>query len=196
MAEVVEINLICNNKVDTKMLLSFINCNAKGNVENRTIEVIDNWEYENRRTISSEEEISGLVEDKIICITEKYSSGYAGLNVEKVYQKYCYTIWFNILSYDEIVQYNYLLKEFILFFKENICNTCVLCSIGKEIIFEYICDCYKEICNSHNIDVWIILDNEYENVLSQDSNILQQYRVEALDDFFLLCKKQVLICDK
>ncbi len=189
MAEVIEINLICNNKLDTKMLLSFINSNTKGNAESRTIEMMDNWEYENRTIVNSEVDVLDIIEDKIICITEKYSSGYAGLNIEIVHQKFCYIIWFNIANYDETNQYRYLVREFISFYKGIICNNCVLCSVGKEVIFEYDYDCYKTICNSHNIDVWIILSDEYDSVVKKDTNIFSQYSVSTQGDFAVLYKK-------
>lgn len=194
MAEVIEINLICNKKMDIKILLSFIYINVKGNVEDRTIEIIDNWEYNNKISIDSEADVLDFIEDKIICITEKYTNGYAGLNIERVHEKYCYTIWLNIASYDEPNQYSELMKKFISYYKEIIYNNCLLCSVGKEVIFEYQGDCYKTICNSHNIDVWIILSEDYDSIIKNDTNIFWGYSVCKQDDFVLLYKQQVLIC--
>lgn len=195
MAEIIEINLVCNNKLDTKILLSIINSNAKGNIESRTIEIMDNWEYENKISINSEEDVADLIEDKIICITEKYSSGYAGLNIESVHQRYCYTIWFNSANYDDTNQYSNLIKKFISQCKEIFCNNCVLCSVGKEVIFEYEYDCYKTIYNSHNIDVWIILSDEYDSVIKHDVNIFSRYSVCTQGDFVVLYKNHDLFCD-
>ena len=195
MAEVIEISLLCNNKLDINILLSFINSNVNGSAENRTIEIMNNWEYENWSSINLEVDVLDLIGDKIICITEKYSSGYAGLYIERVYQKYCYTIWFNIAEYDETNQYSSLKKEFISYYKEILCNKCVLCSVGKEVIFEYEYDCYKTICSSHNIDVWIILFDEYDSVIKRDINIFSQYSVCIQGDYVILCKKHDLFCD-
>ena len=97
-------------------------------------------------------------------------------------------MWFHIPDYDKPDPYNNLIERFISYYKERIYNNCVLCSIGKKVIFEYETDCYRTICNSHNIDVWIMLSDEYESVLRQGGSVFMQYSIKIQDDFVVLHK--------
>ena len=98
-------------------------------------------------------------------------------------------MWFNVPKYDEVNQYLFLLREFISVYKEIIYDNCVLCSIGKEVVFEYEGDCYKTICNSHNIDVWILLSDVYDSVIKKDPILFSQYNTCTQANFVLLYKK-------
>ena len=56
MAEVIEINLICEDVLSYEILFSFIHKQAEIDYSSRVIEVMDNWEYENSYVVNSKED--------------------------------------------------------------------------------------------------------------------------------------------
>ena len=155
MAEVIEINLICEDILSHEILFSFIHKQAEIDYSSRVIEVMDNWEYENTYVANSKEDLNNINNGKIVCITEKANEGYVGLNIEKVGDKFCYTIWFNLEKYESESDYYQLIKAFITFVQQRVVNKFTLCAIGKEVVFDFQGDYNTLLKNAHNIDIWI-----------------------------------------
>lgn len=169
MAEVIEINLVSSKKLKISDLLKFISLQMNDIVIKKTIEIMDNWKYENVFEITSEEDIEKFIDNKIVCITEILSIGQAGITIEAFNSCYIYSIWFNWKKELPNVKYIELLNRFIKY----ICNTeeaddILICAIGKEVQFKYLNNIKETISTAHNIDVWIVdkddyIDNNFEN---------------------------------
>lgn len=191
MAEVIEINLVCNDKLNFEMLFSFIHEQTEIDASSRVIEVMDNWEYENTYVINSKQDLNSLVSSKIVCITEKAKDGYVGLNIEKIENKFCYTIWFNMEKYDFTSHYFRLIKEFIIFLKQIMDNQLVLCAIGKEVVFDYQGDYDKLLGDAHNIDIWICLDDLFDFEKGVYASLLKKFDLSKIDDYWMLIKSNI-----
>ena len=188
MAEVIEINLICENVLSYEILLSFIHKQAEIDYSSRVIEVMDNWEYENSYVVNSKEDLYNMINTKIVCITEKANKGYVGLNIEKVEDKFCYTIWFNMEKYEIVSDYYQLIKAFIAFLQKKIVNKFILCAIGKEVVFEFQGDYNTLLNNSHNIDIWICVYTLFDFEKDICDLKLINYELIKLDDYQMLRK--------
>lgn len=180
MAEVVEINIISKNLLNLDNLLNFVHDSIDTFVENKTIESMDNWEYENSIQISPDEIENCIVNNKIVCITEKINEGYVGINIERVEGGLNYSIWFNQNKYEDLEEYCNLIKFFLAFINQKNNSAFELCAIGKEVIFEYENDINSLLRNSHNIDIWINLDIELTDKLEQ-----QYERININDNIVL-----------
>lgn len=193
MAEIVEINLICDENLNHKILLSFIHKFTVIDYGSKSIEVMENWEYEKYYKINSEENLEQLINTKIVCITEKAEEGYVGLNIEKIDDKFCYTMWFNQEKYELESEYHKLIEAVIIFISQRIKNQLNLCTIGKEVVFEYQDDYNELFASSHNIDIWIVLDNlfDFEKEIT-DSN-LTKYEKCNIDKFVVLKDRKINI---
>lgn len=161
MGEVVEINIVCRKKCLLYDLLHFISLQMKDNICKKSIEIMDNWSYENVIELDSDEDIDQYVGNKIIRITETYSEGQAGVDVELVNDCFEYCIWFNTAVYSAKALYVELINDFIKYMSEiGIGEHIVIGAIGKETVFEYLDNAIEVINGSHNIDVWVI-DREF-----------------------------------
>ena len=188
MAEVIEINLICEDVLSYEILFSFIHKQAEIDYSSRVIEVMDNWEYENSYVVNSKEDLYNMINTKIVCITEKANKGYVGLNIEKVEDKFCYTIWFNMEKYEIVSDYYQLIKAFITFLQKKIVNKFILCAIGKEVVFEFQGDYNTLLNNSHNIDIWICVYTLFDFEKDICDLKLINYELIKLDDYQMLRK--------
>lgn len=180
MGEVIEINIVSYKKYFANDLMQFISLFVNDVVIKTTIEVMDNWRYENSFEITSEKEIEYYLNDKIICITETFSVGQAGVNIEHLNGNYAYCIWFNwkqILSDTEYMRFVHNAIKCICH-DEQIENVLV-CAIGKEVIFEYLNDIKSTISKSHNVDVWILDREECIDDIFGDYDVLEieKYKV-------------------
>lgn len=174
MGEVVEINIVSCKKCPISDLLQFVLLQMGEKVVKKTIEIMDNWQYENVFEITNEEEIEQFIDNKIICITEIRSIGQAGINIEVLNNCYIYCIWFNSKKYFSDSEYIILINNFIEYiFSGKIFENISICAIGKEVRFEYLADRKKIISTAHNIDVWILDNEEYFDNNFKDYEILE-----------------------
>lgn len=190
MPEVVEINLITACTLNIEMIFKYIQKEVEIEKNSRIVEVMDNWEHENSYVIYSKEDLKNLINSKIVCITEKTVDGYAGLDIEKINDKFCYTIWFNSPKYDTTENYDQLIENFILFAKKLIANF-ILCAIGKEVIFEYQDNFNMLLNNSHNIDIWIYSDHLFDNTEEILDSKLMDYEIRKTDNHTILKKYNI-----
>lgn len=189
MGEVIEINIVSHEKCQISHLLRFISLQMKDSVIKRTIEIMDNWQYENVFEVADEMDIEDFVDTKIISITEMMSMGQAGVNIESLNGYYTYCIWFNGKYSMSDIEYIELIKHFI----DYACNIemidkILIGAIGKESIFEYLKDIKKTINTSHNIDVWILDKRECVDNALEDCNVLEFQKKQLISKekrFFL-----------
>lgn len=174
MGEVIEINLVSCKKCKISDLLQFISLQMSDSVIKKTIEIMDNWQYENVFEITTEEDIEQFIDDKIVCITEILSIGQAGITIESFSSCYTYSIWFNWKKELPNVKYIELINRFIKY----MCNIeetddILICAIGKEVQFEYGNNIKETISTAHNIDVWILDKDDYMGNNFKDYKLLE-----------------------
>lgn len=191
MAEVVEVNLISKDILSNEIIFQFIHEQAEIKENSKVVEVMDNWEYENSYIINPKEYLQYLINSKIISITEKARGGYVGLNIEKIDNNFCYTIWFNLKKYEAISGYYQLIKALIAFVKQKINRQFILCAIGKEVVFEFQGDYNVLLNNSHNIDVWVYLGNLFDFEKGVLDSKLISYKLVKVDDYKILIKSNI-----
>ncbi len=190
MGEVVEINIVSHEECKIDDMLQFISLQMKDRVVKKTIEIMDNWQYENVFEITSEENMEQFVGDKIVCITEMFTVGQAGINIDFLNSCYVYCIWFNRKNDLSDIEYVKLIKDFIKYiYGIQVIENILIGAIGKEVIFEYQNNIRKTIFASHNIDVWILDKYEYIDNSFEDYNIIKLKNYEKT-------KKQLYIVTK
>lgn len=187
MAEVVEINLISACILNTEMIFQFIKKEVEIEKNSQIVEVMDNWEHKNSYVINSKENLQNLINSKIVCIIEKTTDGYVGVDIEKVNGKFCYTIWFNSLKYEAIENYHQLIQKFTVFANE-LSENFILCAIGKEVIFEYQDNFNKLLNSSHNIDIWICSEHIFKNTKEILCSKLMNYEIRKTGNYVILKK--------
>lgn len=185
MAEVVEINLVCKEVLKYDILLEFINKNIDNCYGVETIKAMDNWGDDTSIEIDSKEILDCLFNNKIICITGKTNSGFAGIDIERIESVINYTVWFNQEKYDILSEYYNLINNFLLFIEQEIKNKFVLCAIGKEVVFDFQNDYTRLFKTCHNIDIWINMDIELTDT------ILQKYEKFTVDNYTVLKKRNI-----
>lgn len=183
MAEVVEVNIVCKVALDLDIVRKFIHKEIDEWYGKEFIEVMDDWEYDNLCEIASEDIWDCLKKNKIVCITEKTNDGTIGISIEKKESYFCYTVWFNLERYDNSVEYDNLCSSVLQFLKKEINTNLIICSIGKEVIFEYQSDYESLLKKSHGIDIWVNLDIELTDI------VLEKYEIINIEKFVVLKKK-------
>lgn len=191
MAEVIEINLICEDVLSYEILFSFIHKQTEIDYSSRVIEVMDNWKYENSYVADSKEDLDNVIPAKIVRITEKAGEGYAGLNIEKIEDRFCYTIWFNVEKYESVSDYYQLIKAFITFAQQRLINKFMLCAIGKEVVFEFQGDYNTLLNQAHNIDIWIYADALSDFKKGTYDSKLISYELSKLDGYRMLKRSHI-----
>lgn len=154
MGEVIEINIITQQKTMLKKLIKHMEIYKTECAVERTIEVMDNWEYQNVFECDDIKDINQYLDNKIVCITEMLSSGVMGVTSECINKEYIFCIWYNSKCDMGKDDYIYLIKSFIKYLATDLIKDGIkLCAIGKETIFTYAEDIYQIVEKSHNIDI-------------------------------------------
>lgn len=178
MGEVIEINIISQKRTIIKKLMEFISILKKGKSVDRTIEIMDNWEYENVFECDGLEHIDQYLDDKIVCITEKLLLGVTGISSEHVEDVYNFCVWYNPKCDISNVEYTHFIRDFIEYLSSNMLNDEIkLCAIGKETIFRYAENLYKMVDMSHNINIWILDKNIYQE------ECFDKYKIYSLENY-------------
>ncbi len=177
MGEVVDINILSKENKLLTVLYELVQSIRKGDIISQTIEVMDNWMYENSFEISEFENISDYIDNKILSITQITSQGVWGITGERNGDVYSYCVWFNPSNnisgdYSNVIR---CFVEYISCYHEK--NKIILCGIGKETKFEYEFDLFNTIKLSHNIDIWIVNKNDYSQCYFPD------YKICSIDNF-------------
>lgn len=173
MGEVIEINIVSSEKYLLSDLLHFISLQVNDRIITKTVETMDNWQYENLERINLDEEVEKFVDNKIICVTEIWSNGQTGVNIENVNGVFMYCIWFNSIMYSSNIEYIKLIDHFIKYISNmGMLENIIIGAIGRETIFEYFNDIRKITSEAHNIDVWIIDKINYMDKIFKDYQIL------------------------
>ena len=190
MGAVIEISIISKDEKLLMKLLSFISLQIKENTTKKTVEVMDNWQYENIEIIESIELAEAFLGNKIVCITEENASGQVGVHIEPIADLLLYNMWFGLEGLSTDAEYAKLIDEFVGYISndEGIKNI-IIGAIGKETIFEYLGDNKTTISKAHNIDVWIIDKKDYLN------NILEEYKMLA-NIYYEDIYKEMLVLSK
>lgn len=190
MGEVIEINIVSKDKSLLLMFLDFISLQMKNDTNKKTIEVMDNWQYENVETLDTIDLIKEFIGNKIVCVTEKKASGQAGVHIEPIDDLLLYNIWFNLPLPSSDAEYHRLIDEFMRYiFNRDAIKNIIIGAIGKETKFEYLGDSKTTMCKAHNVDVWLI---DKKDILN---SILEKYKVLA-DIYSGNIHKEMLVLSK
>ena len=161
MGEVVEISMVGKKINLYEQLLSFLISYFNEDHIIQTIKAMDNWQYDNIVVLNSLSDANKLVQEKIICIDVKTNNKYLGVSVEKKNDEFYIEGWIN--SSEEITEQDYerFLISFSDVFKNN--KSVKVCGIGKEIFVDFDLGIAQAIEKAHNIDVWMVCNDEYTN---------------------------------
>ena len=188
MGEVIEINIIAQQKAMLKKLVKFMATLKREHIIGRTIEIMDDWEYKNVFQCDDLKDVDQYLDDKIICITEMFPQGIMGVTSECINEEYIFCVWYNFKCDITKDEYIYLNKNFIEYLSTDLINDGVkLCGIGKETIFTYAENVYQVVEKSHNIDIWIVNKNVYQK------NCFNQCRIYSLEEYSYDIESAVII---
>lgn len=170
MAATLDLNFLCVEQIDLKNFFFSITKNYNMLIEK--IISIDNWMWENETVINDVNDIDEtLHRNKIVVINFVcYLFKNLGMYIERVNEKYIYSIWINTEGYSELDSdiitlqnksyYNKIYNE-ISRFKISY----EILAIGIETTFDYYEDMVQIIQKSQNVVVWVInsdLDSDLE----------------------------------
>ena len=179
MGEVIDIMLVSKDENLFDKVLNYVLLYSKEESKQMTLEVMDNWEYENVKQIETYEMLKTYIGNKIVSVTKKDTEAQVGIIVEQKYDYLQYNLWMNFLykiSYKEIV------NEFLTdLYEANIIDKIHIGAIGKEIMFNYDEEKKLTISNSHNVDVWIIEKKDIQYVDTRRYMIKAQKSYEEMD---------------
>jgi len=158
MGEVIEISIVGNDFKLFDSLRDFIShyCNTD-NIG--TIEIMDNWEYENCVKIENAIDIKKYAENKIVRISFTGKDFDSGIYIESKKNLYYMTGWMNPLEGISEDNYQAIISKAVEYFKSN--SLIEICGIGKEIVVDYDNGLFDAIKNAHNVDVWMVSDLKY-----------------------------------
>ena len=172
MGEVIEISIVSKEKRILYKFLEFIQFQNRENIIRKTIEVMDNWKYENVEIIESTELINSFLGKKLICITYINVNGQNGISIEPIDDLLLYNIWFNPTSTYNDDEYTKLINDFITFFSDSeSIDDIIIGGVGKESEFRYLNDSKETINEAHNINVWFI------DKIELSSDMLEHYKI-------------------
>lgn len=155
MGEVIEISIVGNDYKIYEDLKDFISQYCKIG----TIEIMDNWEYENCVKIENAIDIKKYAENKIVRISFTGKDFDSGIYIESKKNLYYITGWINPLEEISEGEYTSIMKSAVDYFKNN--TLIEICGIGKEIVVDYENGLFDAVKNAHNVDVWIVSDLKY-----------------------------------
>lgn len=188
MGEVIEINIIAQQKTILKKLIKHMEISKTECAVGRTIEIMDNWEYQNVFECDDLKDIDQYLDDKIICITEMLPLGVMGVTSECINKEHIFCVWYNFKGDISKDEYTYLITSFIKYLAADLINDGInLCAIGKETIFTYAENIYQIVEKSHNIDIWILNKNIYQK------NCFNQCKIYSLEDYSYNIEPAVII---
>lgn len=188
MGEVMEIHVISKRKSLLSKVLNFLSLSIKGKILDSTIEVMDNWKYENVVKVNDIESAEQYIDDKIICITEKISFGVRGISVERIEGEYNYCIWYNPKNDATDKEYSDFARVFIEYFFGNMMKDDIkICAIGKETLFQYEENMYQTVSASHNIDIWLVDKKIYVE------DCFKQYKICDVANYHFSVQKAVIM---
>lgn len=188
MGEVIEINIISKRKNILDKLLQYSSLSAKGQIVDYTIEIMDNWEYDNVFELNDIKLVQHYIDDRIICITQKKDLGVNGISVENIEGEYNYCVWYNPMNAFTDKEYLEYSKIFIEYFFCNMMqDEITLCAIGKETLFIYDRNIYQIVNESHNIDIWLVDKGVYIE------DCFSHYKSFGLDNYKFNSKGIVIV---
>lgn len=171
MAEVIDVEIISDCADIYKAVNKIFEHIFSDELEFKNASIMDSWLYDNIREIGInqiEKEIEFLSSN---IITIKFCSiyGEVGTYIEKRKSEYIYEWWFTPNM--ELSEYNYKMfqEEIVNFFSNN--KECIICGIGREVVFDFDKGLENSILESKNFDIWIVNNDELKNKLGVMSTV-------------------------
>lgn len=190
MGEVIEFNIVCRQKIQLEYLMQFILPQENNCKTNRSIEVMDNWCYENLVEVSSYNDIDKYTDEKIIQITTTNDDGQSGISIECISGVYSYCVWFNMKHDLADSEYTELIDSFIKYISDaGIVDSIIIGAIGKEVVFNYSSDLLTSLESAHGIDVWILNKSEWIDDLLECYKLLEEQEYKTLSEQYYILSK-------
>lgn len=169
MGEVVEISLKAETYESFYLLLTELKKYTTNNVESK-IEIMDNWEYENKFSVDSIKNIEKYINDKIIFVTIKSSDNYVGVTLEKNNNDYIIEGWINPNDIVDEDKYRVMIKKFVELFKRK--QSVILGGIGRETLIDFDKDICSMINESSGVDIWLVRNEDIKNINNLNINYI------------------------
>lgn len=190
MAGVLDINIICNKVCDLNIILLHL---FKYKISIESVNCIDNWQWDNEKEIMSFKQISILLETQHIIIIKLKQPQIKdmGMYIEKISNKYLYTLWINTdgfpmfdcekVTLDNYIYYKEMIQT-ILEWKKSVEDFLEIVGIGLET------DIYPQkniediILKSKNMIIWIFNKENHLNIQIDD------FKCETIENMYILQK--------
>lgn len=169
MGEVVDISLKAETNEAFYLLLTELKKYTTNNVESK-IEIMDNWEYENKFSVDSIKDIEKYINDKIIFVTIKSSDNYVGVTLEKNNNAYIIEGWINPNDIVDEDKYRVMIKKFVELFKRK--QSIILGGIGRETLIDFDKDICSMINESSGVDIWLVCNEDIKNINNLNINYI------------------------
>lgn len=169
MGEVVEISLKAETYEAFYLLLTELKKYTTNNVESK-IEIMDNWEYENKFSVDSIKDIEKYINDKIIFVTIKSSDNYVGVTLEKIKNEYIIEGWINPHNFIDEDNYRIMINRFVELLKEK--KSIILGGIGRETLIDFDKDICSMIKESSGVDIWLVRNEDIKNIYNLNINYI------------------------
>ena len=173
MASALDINCVYEGWVDVGNIELRNLMNQKG-IFLDNIQCMDNWTWDNLRTIEIEDIWNELYNNRIIIMKFKSQNFFdVGCYLEKYEENNVCGFWINTKSYPELDEnvinhdnekYYQFIFQAIQRIKSIFSIQLKLVGIGVEMIFEYDKDIEKIIRNSHGAAAWLIQESQQKQI--------------------------------
>lgn len=186
MAATLDFNLLCLQKINLKEVFKAIN--VKYGIKVGQMLSINNWNWEEERTINNLHIIDNILEKKRIVVIYLKSEVFSdiGLYIEKFDQEYLYSIWINTEGYEymdsdkvdihNVKYYEFIYQMFAEFVKRFGIAYRVL-AIGVETNFIYSKNNEEIVKKSEYITSWVFKDDK---IFSGSKEIYKKKSVDGL----------------
>lgn len=191
MAAVLEISMLCNKILDLSMFTELL-CEYRVSIE--SVNSIDNWLWENERSINDTDRIADILDMQHIAIIKLKQPMFKdmGVYIEKVENQYLYTLWINIEGYSELDceritvhnrEFYEKIVETILELNKPGKGLFEVAGIGVETDIQYNKNVMDIIRNSKNVAIWLL------NRRDELNTHMEGYEIDILESVCVLRKK-------
>lgn len=191
MAAALDINILCKEILDLDEIIPVL---TKYKVRIESVHSIDSWMWDNEQNVGSFNQIAAIVDLQHIVIIKLRHSQIKdmGIYIEKIENRYLYTLWLNTEGYPMLdcenitmdnQQFYKKIIQAIFELKRLIKGSFEVADVGLETDFCYEKNMRDIIHNSKNMMIW---------VLNQDATLnfcLDDFQGGILEDMYILQRK-------
>lgn len=195
MAIVLDVNFLCNKLIDVSAIKTLLN---RYKIKIECMKSIDNWMWENEKKVESFKQIPSILDSQhiVIIYLKQPSIKDVGVYIERVENRYHYTLWINTDGYP-MLDCERITKDNCKYYKKLIQAILELNGLIEDsfeavgIGLETEIGCGKKIIdiiqNSKNIIIWLI--NKHIELYS----LLDEFEAETMKDIYIFYKKDEIM---